>query len=442
MLLVVGVAGAAAPLDAQFAMDGRRLGMGGLNLHRSGDLPRYNPAYPAVPSRVGENRAKITIPIPLGLIKFFSDHPISGWDDDALFNPDSSAFNPVELVNLLLHPPLFLSVKAVPTPTNDVEFTIGKNELIIDLGEAQVLIPSDAFGFGGTSRFLDMGFGFKGFRAGVGGFLHHDIGFSLDDSLREVLKQASPVRPNTLYALLADATTQTGLAPFVGFSGRVVGDSVRALYLGVAVRRYLGAAYGRADGSVGFQTGDTIFGSPGPAEDVDALVTYSKFGNSMGTGWGADFGFVVTSGPVEFGFGINDIGAKLTWPETRVDSVYWDDAGDSVVSTVLFDGVERETELPTSYIANVAFAMNTGTTIGGNILYNGRRTVIHVGGEQRVGMLAVRGGVARDDRKRLQLGFGAGVFLGRVSFDVGFSTHSNALSDQRGITMATSLSIY
>lgn len=442
MLLVVGMAGAAAPLDAQFAMDGRRLGMGGLNLHRSGDLPRYNPAYAAVPSRAGENRAKITIPIPLGLIKFFSDHPISGWGEDALFNPDSSAFNPVELVNLLLHPPLFLSVREIPTPTNDVEFTIGKNELIIDLGEAQVLIPSDDFGFGGTSRILDMGFGFRGFRAGVGGFLHHDVRFALSDSLREVLKQASPVGPNTLYALEPRATTQTGLAPFVGFSGRVVGDSARALYVGVAVRRYMGAAFGDVDGTVGFQTGDTIFASPGPVEAVNARVMYSKFGNSIGTGYGGDIGFVYTSGPVEFGFGINDIGAKLTWRETRVDSVYWDAAGDSVISTMLFDNVESETELPTSYIANVAFAMNTGTTIGGNILYNGRRTVIRVGGEQRVGMLAVRGGVTRDNRKRLQLGFGAGVFLGRISFDVGFSTHSNALSDQRGITMGTSVSIY
>ena len=442
LLLVAGLAVVATPLAGQFSLDARRIGMGGLSLHRSGDLPRYNPAYRAVPKRSGEGQPKITIPIPLGLIQFFKDHPISGWDDDPLFNPSDSAFNPVELANLLLSPPIFLILKEIPTPTNDVEFTIGKNELIIDLGESQVLIPSDEFGFGGMSRILDMGFGFKGFRVGIGGFLHHDIGFALDDSLRAVLKDASPVRPNTLYGLLADATTQTGLAPFASFSGKLLGDSARALYVGVTARRYMGGAFGHADGSLGFITGDTIFASPGPVENVSARVTYSKFGNRLGTGYGGDIGFVYVSGPVEFGFGINDIGAKLTWPETRVDSVYWDAAGDSVVSTTLLTGVESETEMPTSYIANVALVLRSGTTVGGNILYNGRTTAVQVGGEQRVGMLALRGGVARDHRKRLQVGWGAGLFVGAFSLDVGFWTHSNALSDERGITMATSVSIY
>jgi hypothetical protein len=442
-LLVAGLAGAAtSPLAAQFSTDARRIGMGGLSLHQSGELERYNPAYRAVPDRPGQNRPKATIPIPLGLIKFFKDHPPSDWDTDPLFHPDSLRFNAVELVNLVLHPPLFLEVKEAPTPTNDVEFTIGKNELIIDLGKAQVLIPSDQFGFGGTSRVLDIGLGFRGFRVGVMGFVHHDVGFALDDSLRAVLKDASPVGPNTQYGLLPDVTAQTGLAPFVAFSGRVLGDTAKGLYLGATVRRYMGAAYGRAEGTIGFTTGDTIFGGSGPVENIRARATYSRFGNSLGTGYGGDVGFVYASGPVEFGFGINDIGAKLTWSDSRVDSLKWDPAGDSLVSVMQANHVESETELPTSYIANVAYDLGSGTTVGGNILYNGRRTVIHVGGEQRVGMLALRGGVARDHRKKVQLGWGAGLFLGKISLDVGFWTHSQALSDERGITMATSISVY
>jgi hypothetical protein len=42
----------------------------------------------------------------------------------------------------------------------------------------------------------------------------------------------------------------------------------------------------------------------------------------------------------------------------------------------------------------------------------------------------------------MQFGWGGGVRLGPLGLDVGFWTHSNALSDERGITMATSLSLY
>jgi hypothetical protein len=54
----------------------------------------------------------------------------------------------------------------------------------------------------------------------------------------------------------------------------------------------------------------------------------------------------------------------------------------------------------------------------------------------------VRGGIARDQRKRLEFGWGGGVRLGGVGFDLGFWTHANSLSNTRAITMATSVSIY
>jgi len=67
---------------------------------------------------------------------------------------------------------------------------------------------------------------------------------------------------------------------------------------------------------------------------------------------------------------------------------------------------------------------------------------VHVGGEQRIGLVAVRGGIARDQRKRIEFGFGGGVRLGALGLDVGFWTHTNSLSNERGVTMATSFSIY
>jgi hypothetical protein len=104
--------------------------------------------------------------------------------------------------------------------------------------------------------------------------------------------------------------------------------------------------------------------------------------------------------------------------------------------------VESTTELPVSYIANAAIRMGTGTTVGGDIVNTGRGTVIHIGGEQRIGMLALRGGVSRDQRKKMQFGFGGGLRLGPLGLDVGFWTHSNSFADKRAITMATSISLY
>jgi hypothetical protein len=210
------------------------------------------------------------------------------------------------------------------------------------------------------------------------------------------------------------------------------------------VRSYYGAAYFRAVGSGGFTTGDTLFAGSNPVTPQVDFLSYrdNDYTKSFGRGIGGDVGIVLISGPLEIGLGVNDIGAKLTWKDTRVDSTYFDDTGDSLVTTVVRNHVETTTRMPVSYIANAAFRMSTGTTIGGDIVNTGRGTVIHVGGEQRIGMLALRGGVSRDQRKKMQFGFGGGLRLGPVGLDVGFWTHSNSFADKRGITMATSISLY
>ena len=56
--------------------------------------------------------------------------------------------------------------------------------------------------------------------------------------------------------------------------------------------------------------------------------------------------------------------------------------------------------------------------------------------------MALRGGIALDQRKRIEFGWGGGLRFGPLGLDVGFWTHTNSLSNQRGITMATSFSIY
>jgi hypothetical protein len=442
-VVAVLVVASARPARAQFSLDARRVGMGGVSLTRDGSLRRYNPAYRAVkdrPSAGGE--PKFTMPVPFGLIKFFKDHPLNQLGNDPTFDPRSSSFNPFELMNVVFNPPVFYEVKKVPTPTNDVEFTIGKNAFVIDLGAAQVLIPADEFGLGSSSRLLDLGAGAKGFHFGVMGFTHYELGFTLDDALRGVLKQADSVQPSTTYQVFGDGILQAGFAPTVGYSGRLYGsggDSEDGVYVGAAVRYYLGATYAQGRGPGGFITGNPIFGATPTGYLDDTVFTSNK---PFGHGIGGDVGVVWISGPLEVGVGVNDIGATLTWTDTKVQRVYYDGVTDSIATTVLLNHVESKTKLPVSYIANAAYRMGTGTTVGGDIVNSGRGTVIHVGGEQRFGLLALRGGVSRDQRKKMQFGWGGGVRLGPLGLDVGFWTHSNSFADQRGITMATSISIY
>jgi hypothetical protein len=431
--------GYAAPASAQWLVtDARRIGMGGLTLGRSGSAARYNPAYRAVPAQAAlHGQPKVTIPIPLGIIQFLHDHP--HLSSDPAFDPKSTGFNPILVANTILNLPLYLEVKQAPAPTNDVAFTIGKNQLMVNLGLAATVVPEDQFGISGSSRPLDPGFGFKGVRVGVMGWLHDDVALQLGDRLLGFLRDSQPAAPQTRYSTLVHGLVEGGFAPTVSYAGRIAGDSTQAFYAGGAVHYYLGVGYGRTDGDGGFTTGDTIFGGANPVTpDGRTLTQYSKPGNTLGHGVGGDIGVAWVSGPIELGVGVNDIGATITWPDTRLDSAFY---RDSTYSRFVANHVETKTKLPVSYIANIAYTVGN-TTLGADVLNTGRGGVVHVGGEQRLGLFALRGGVARDQRKRIEFGFGGGLRFGGLGLDVGFWTHTNSLSNQRAITMATSLSIY
>ena len=431
---------------AQFSTDARTIGMAGVHMRRAQGLDRYNPAYRAVPDQATPDgvsqSAKLTLPIPLGLIPFLQEHPIGGWDDDPLFDTDSPSFNPFALLDIVLHPPIFLQIKKVPPPVNDVEFTIGKNELIVDLGATQRMIPADQFGTGVTGRPVDFGFGVKGVRAGVHAWMRYEVDAELGDELRAFLKEATPAQNNTRYNMLMEATAQSGWAPYIGWAGRVAGTQDRGIFVGGALRYMFGVVYGTSAVDAGFTTGDTIFTTNNPvAPDFTANSAYSPWDHKMGTGVGGDVGIAVVNGPLEFGIGVTDIGAKITWKETRVETTVYDTATDRFETTLYGTALETETELPLGYLANLTYT--TGDVqLGLNITNNGRRTSLSIGAEKRFGPVALRGGIARDQRKRLQFGWGAGLRLGPIGLDAGFFTYSSTLSDARGISMATSFSIY
>jgi hypothetical protein len=182
-----------------------------------------------------------------------------------------------------------------------------------------------------------------------------------------------------------------------------------------------------------------VFGTtPTPLLD-DTVWTSNK---AFATGFGGDVGVAWISGPFEVGFGINDIGATLSWSDTKIQRFHYFSVGDSLSTELVANHVPTKTKLPITYVANSAIRMGTGTTVGGDVVNSGRGTVIHVGVEQRYTVFAIRGGVSRDQRKHMQFGFGGGLRFGGLGLDIGFWTHSPALSEKRAMTMATSISIY
>src|SRR5207249_12031581 len=155
-------------------------------------------------------------------------------------DPKSRGFKPILVVNTILSLPLYLEIKKAPTPTNDVAFTIGQDSLMVNLGAAAELVPEDQFGISGSSRPLSPGFGFKGLRVGVMGWLHDDVEFQLGDTLLGFLRDWQPARHDTRYSALVHGLVEGGFAPTVSYAGRIVGDSAGGFYAGGALHYYLG----------------------------------------------------------------------------------------------------------------------------------------------------------------------------------------------------------
>ena len=396
---------------------------------------RYNAAYRVVPNRVGGLRApKATIPLPLGVIQLINDSSV--WDTD------SSYWNPLSVINYILHPPLYLEIKRPPVPTNDVEFFIGRNELIVDLGETQQLVP-ESYEIGGSARLFNVGVDVGPVNIGAMSWVHNEINVRLDDNLRGFLKEAVPAAPNTTYGLDFSGIVQTGFAPQVGYAGRVLGDSTSALYLGATARYYYGLGYAQSRDSLSFTTGDTIFAGSNPvAERFKGTVHLASPFDGAGSGFGMDLGAVYVRGPLEIGFAVNDIGAQITWAHTDIDSLRWDATNDELIDSTLATDVESTTKLPVTTLWTVVYGLTDRTLLRGGMLINQRGAIFSAGVEQQLGVFRLRGALARDQRKMVQFAWGGGVRLGPVGLDVGFLTHSRYISEERGITMTTALLIF
>jgi len=443
LLLAAGASGAAV---AQWSLDTRRLAMGGALLDRAA-LARTNPAYRAVPPR--ETQPRVAIPIPLGLVQLAAD-------DELSFNPRDPRFNVFKLVDLALYPPFFLELKkpTVPTSTSDLELFIAQDSLKLDLGDARAFVPEDDFELGGLSRPFALGVTIGQVRVSAGPFAYNETAIGLDANMRGFLRDAEAARANTRYGLVSNGVGQTGVAPAVEYSllvpGTGSGDPGAAspfatpsgLYLGGAVRLYLGLAMTRATADAGLTTGDPVFDQVNPARaDFASTVFYQTANDGFGTGLGLDVGAVYVAGPVELGVGLNDVGnTSITWKGATHKLFFLDDQSAFIDSTVA-RRTEVKTEIPMTFVANVGVESG-GFVLGAALVTGLGGTEYRAGGERWLGPVALRGGLGLDTRHIVQFGWGAGVRLGSVGLDVGLATHSASISGERGLRLATSLAIY
>src|SRR5438445_12763686 len=101
-----------------------------------------------------------------------------------------------------------------------------------------------------------------------------------------------------------------GVAPGIGYAGRIAGDSTTGFYVGAAVHYYLGIAFARTNGTGGFVTGNPIFGAP-VKPTVSAVTDYSKAGNAFAHGWGGAVGAAWVPGPDDLGGAATATGRTL-----------------------------------------------------------------------------------------------------------------------------------
>jgi hypothetical protein len=431
---------------AQWSFDTRRLATGGALLDRAA-LARTNPAYRAVPAR--ETQPNVVIPIPLGLIQ-------AATDDQLSFDPRDPRFNVFKLVNLALYPPIFLELKqpTVPTRSSDIELFIAQDSLRLDLGDASDFIPTDDLEMGGLSRLFAIGFTLGNARFSVGGFAHNETVIGLDQNMRGFLRESEAALANTRYGLIGSGLGQTGLAPAVEYSLHVPGtgsssaDASSAfatpsgLYLGGAVRLYLGFAMTHAIADGGLTTGDPVFDPTNPVSaDFASTVFYQSANDGFGTGFGLDVGAVYVAGPVEFGLGLNDVGnTSITW-RAATHKFFFLDGQSAFTDSTVSRAAEVKTKIPMTFVANVGVETG-GFVLGAAYISGFGGAEYRAGAERWFGPLALRGGLGLDTRNMLQFGWGTGVRLGSVGLDVGFATHSASISGERGLRLATSLAIY
>ena len=142
----------------------------------------------------------------------------------------------------------------------------------------------------------------------------------------------------------------------------------------------------------------------------------------------------------ELGVGVNDLGSTIDWKTTVKRHVY-DDATNEFTTTTIGRDVETKSRIPAAVTVNVAKRMGA-TNLAVDFVDTELRTMVHLGVEQWLGMVALRGGAYRDTNGRWQGTAGTGLKLGSVGLDLAVATHSRNVEEERAAELCASLTLY
>ncbi len=446
MIAVITCALLAGTAESQ-SLDARRLGMGGVVTSDVGDFTSSNIAFRAVPQGA-PGTGTGSIPLPLGLIQYLSNHPV--------YDSKDSLFNIYKIANVLLNPPLTIQLSRPREVSGDISIFIAQDSLRVDLADVKRVIPKNSMKQGAVVHLMGIHRNFgKGF-VQISPLIHLRNELTLDPKLRDALRDAVPFTGNTRYGLTDEGRAQAAVSFQAGYAARALyrvpanepstdprRNGATALYVGAAPKYLLGLAYGDAGGNGGATTGDTLFASGNPVTiDMNGETRDSGIGGSggLGNGFGSDLGGVLYWNSFEFGLGINDFGSQIHWNVTRRRHVY-DNATNKFTTTVVARDEKYTSRIPATTTLNAAKRVGR-TTIAADIVAGDLRTTLHAGAEFWFGMFALRTGLYRDQNQLAEFAGGAGYRFGKLGLDLAIASNSRNISRERGAELSASLSLY
>lgn len=440
----------ATPVIAQ-DLDARTLGTAGSPLGRpTADARRGNPALYAAPRL--EPPGERSFPLPIGLLN--ADFPsFDAADDD---------FDLIALADFLWNIPWNLQFGRPDPVSGDVTVGISLDQVVIDLRDARSLVPDEGFASGGRTslmsigRTIDLGPRYGTFHVDLFElFVIDDLALDLDDALQRVLRDAEPIVGGRTYGLHGRGLVQTGFTSGLAYAreiplGRSDADATAddwldqywdgeerrpRLWLGAGLRRYFGVGAVDLRSDVDLRGQDPLLGNDGSfttAFGADLLQAHPEGTAGWGRAWGVDLGALLRWHDWEFGAGVSDLFAEMTWDRGRIQRYEYDADLDALIDEVVAEDVRIETPIPTTWRLDVTHRTGVSRTISASLDNGAGDTAFRLAAEEWVrSWFAVRGGTERDPRGLWQVGVGIGVRSGRVGFDLGVRSHARNVRGDR-----------
>lgn len=418
--------------------------MGMVATSDNGASTTANVAFRAVPKGAGWG----SIPLPLGIIQYLSDHPS--------FDPNDSDFNVFSILDLAANPPMTLKLSDPGNVSSDISIFVAKDSLQVDLADVRKAIPEESMKFGGVYHLFGIGKSFGAFFVQFSPLVHVRNEISLSDKFRRALRDAEPFTSNTRYGIKDDGVAQAALAYQVGYAVRAFhaahaesasADPRRnggtAIYVGAAPKYLMGLAYGQIISNAGVTTGDTLFGSSNPvAVDMAGLTRHAAVGGEggMGHGLGADLGTVLYWRNFELGVGVTDVGSTIHWSTSR-NLLTYDDSLNQFTNVKVAQNAGFSSRIPSTATFNLAKRMGP-TTLAADVVRNELFTGIHMGAETWLGRVALRGGTYRDSNDRWQFTGGTGLRFGGIGLDTAVGTNQRNTQEARAVELCASVTLY